>query len=262
VSGAQQLSDEIGKHIWWWFGLKPRPPVGISALLDVDTIYMTALVMIVLLGLALLARRNLSLQRPTGVQNLLEMVMEFVNGFVTDSLGAARGVVVAPLAITLFMFIFISNYIGLVPVPAIRLGSAANAPELPAWHSPTNDVNTTVGLALMVVVYIQWAAIKAHGGIGGWLRHTFLSHGAGFAPLALIEEITRPISLSMRLFGNIFAGEVLILVFSLLLPAWAVPLPYLFALFLGLFVGLIQAFVFTILTVAYIGIATNTEDAH
>ena len=90
---------------------------------------------------ALLARRNMSVERPTGIQNMLEAVMEFINGFVADQLGAARGARIFPLAVTLFMFILLSNYIGLIPLPAIRLGGPGS-PELPEWHSPTSDLNT------------------------------------------------------------------------------------------------------------------------
>ncbi len=261
MSGAQQLSGEIGHHAWWWgHWVASAPPLGLSKLLDVDTIYMSLIVMIILLVLALLARRRMSLERPTGVQNFLELVIDFINGFVTDSLGAARGAAIAPLAITLFMYILVANYIGLIPIPAINFTPSPGAPSVTlGWHSPTSDLNTTAGLALMVFLYLQWISIQTHHGIGGWFKHTFLSHGAAFAPISLVEEIARPVTLAFRLFGNIFAGEVLILVFALLLPAWAVAIPHLLALFLAIFVGAIQAFIFTMLTIAYIGIATSTE---
>ncbi len=257
MSGADKLGEEIGRHAWWWGDWKPQPPVGVGLLINVDTVYMTVVVVLILLALALLARRNLSLERPTGVQNILELIMEFINGFVTDSLGVERGPRVAPLAITLFMFILVANYIGLLPIPAQEIARAKGLSPIPLeWHSPTSDINTTAALALLVIVYIQFAAIRAQHGVGGWLRHTFISHGVAFAPLAFIEEIARPITLAFRLFGNIFAGEVLILVFGLLLPWWAVPIPHLAALFLAIFVGAIQAFIFTMLTIAYVGIAT------
>jgi F-type H+-transporting ATPase subunit a len=259
TSGSQQLGDEIGRHVWWWGTLQPRPTGFFSALINWDTVYMTILVMIILVILALLARRNMSIERPTGVQNLLEAAMEFINGFVTDQLGLARGATVFPLAMTLFLFILLANYIGLVPVPAIALGSGKDAPTLLAWHSPTSDLNTTAALALIVFFYLQFASVSAHHGLVGWFRHTFLAHGVFFAPISFVEELARPLTLAFRLFGNIFAGEVLILVFALLLPWWAGHLPYLFALGLGIFVGAIQAFIFTMLTIAYVGIATSTE---
>jgi F-type H+-transporting ATPase subunit a len=263
VSGSQQLGEEIGRHAWWWGTWQPRPTGFVSALLDVDTIIMTLIVMVIILALALLARRNMSLERPTGVQNFLELVVDFINGFVVDSLGVTRGAAVAPLAITLFIFILVSNYIGFLPIPSFTcLPAQCGSTVVFEWKSPTSDLNTTAGLALMVFVYLQWAAIRAQHGVGGWLRHTFLSHGVAFAPISLVEELARPLTLAFRLFGNIFAGEVLILVFALLLPALFVSVPHLFALFLGLFVGAIQAFIFTMLTIAYVGIATSTDEAH
>jgi F-type H+-transporting ATPase subunit a len=263
VSSSQQLGDAIGRHAWWWFGWQPRPTGFFSLLLDVDTIIMTVIVIIIILALALIARRNMSLERPTGVQNVLEMVVEFIGGFVTDTLGDARGASVAPIAITLFVFILVCNYIGLLPIPSYTCEpKTCGIPVEFGWHSPTSDLNTTAGLALMVFFYLQWVSIRAHHGVGGWLRHTLLSHGVAFAPISLVEELTRPLTLAFRLFGNIFAGEVLILVFAVLLPAVFVSVPHLFALFLAIFVGAIQAFIFTMLTIAYVGIATSTDEAH
>src|SRR5579871_4934615 len=113
---ANDLSNEIGKHVWWqWCAhppagqligcLQPRPAGFLSGDLDLDTIYMTLIVFIIITILALIARRNMSVERPTGVQNLLEMTMEFINGFVADSLDSAMGALIAPLVITFFLFL-------------------------------------------------------------------------------------------------------------------------------------------------------------
>lgn len=252
TNAAGNLSNTIGKHSYWCIGnahCTPKPGSFFGAEFNVDTILMTWLVMVLLLAVAFLVRSRLSLNRPRGAQNVLEFAFEFINGLVSDGLGIERVPSIGPLAVAMFLFILISNYIGLIPVP------------IEGWHAPTSDLNTTIGLALMVFVLIQVLAVRARGG-AGYFRH-FAQPFALLTPLTVIEELSKPVTLSFRLFGNIFAGEVLLLVFGTLLHGvlWVV-LPIADAVLgfgLGLFVGLIQAFIFTILTVSYIGIAISTE---
>jgi len=249
-NGSNDLSARIGEHSYYWpFQGKWGPvnqQVGVGSQINVDTIVSTLIVMAIIIVLALLVRARLSVERPRGLQNALEYSFEFVNGFVADSLGNDRVPAIGPLAAALFLFILLANYIGLLTIPNL--------------HSPTSDVNTTVGFALMVAVLIQVLAWRAHHGLGGYVGR-FFQPFAFLAPINLLEEITRPLTLALRLFGNIFAGEVLILVFAVLLEGVlpALPLPHLFALALGTFVGAVQAFLFAVLTVAYIGIATSEE---
>jgi len=248
------LSSHIGEHTYWCpFGEHPCAPQAgafTGGEINVDTVVMTAIVMAIILALALVVRSRLSVTRPRGVQNVLEYSFEFVNGFVADNLGNERVPSIGPLAVALFLFILISNWIGLIPIP------------LPNgfWHSPTSDPNTTVSFAIMVFILIQVLGVRARHG-GGYVKHFFEPFWWLF-PINLIEELSKPVTLSMRLFGNIFAGEILLLVFGFLLTdilIVALPFANLFGLALGLFVGGIQAFIFTVLTVAYIGIGTSTE---
>ncbi len=249
------LSEHIGEHTYWCpFGEHPCAPKAgafTGGEVNVDTVVMTAIVMGIILLLALLVRSRLSLTRPRGAQNALEYSFEFVNGFVADNLGNERVRSIGPLAVALFLFILLSNWIGLIPIP------------LPNgfWHSPTSDPNTTVSFSIFVFLLIQVLSIRARRG-GGYVKH-FFEPFWWLAPINIIEELSKPVTLSMRLFGNIFAGEILLLVFGFLLTGFltivALPFANLFGLALGLFVGAIQAFIFTVLTVAYIGIGTSTE---
>lgn len=242
------LGDRIGEHFYYCWG-KGMCSVGSGFLgseVNVDTVVLTVIVMAFILLLALFARSRLTLDRPRGLQNVLEMTFDFVNGFVVDTLGSARARAIGPLAVALFLFILVANWIDLLPVP--RVGA------------PTSDLNTTAGLAIMVFILSQTLGVRRHGPIG-YVKHLFAF--PVLAPITVIEEISKPITLSLRLFGNIFAGEVLIIVFGVLLTQLAtaitLPLPYVLSLVLGLFVGAIQAFVFAVLTVSYIGIATSSE---
>ncbi len=245
---ASSLTDRIGEHIYYCWG-KGICTVGSGFLgteVNVDTVVLTVIVMAFILLLALFVRARLSVERPRGLQNVSETAFDFVNGFVVDSLGKQGARAIGPLAVALFLFILIANWIDLLPIP--RVGA------------PTSDLNTTAGLAIMAFVLAQTLGVRRHGPIG-YVKHIFSY--PYLAPITVIEEVSKPITLSLRLFGNIFAGEVLIIVFGVLLTQLAtaitLPLPYVFSLVLGLFVGAIQAFVFAVLTVSYIGISTSSE---
>lgn len=246
---ASGLSSRIGEHTYWCWGKTPCAPVSgsfVGTEVNVDTVVLTIVAMIIVIVLAYLVRLRLSVERPRGIQNVLEAIFEFVNGFVTDSLGVERTPTIGPLAVALFLFILVSNYIDLVPIPHVG--------------APTSDLNTTAGLAIMVFILVQFLGVRQHGPVG-YVRHLFSN--PFLAPITVIEELSKPITLALRLFGNIFAGEVLIIVFGALLTHLIVvatlPLPYVFSLVLGLFIGAIQAFIFSVLTVSYIGIATASE---
>jgi len=246
---GNDLASRIGEHSYYCIGKGFCTPTAGSFLggeLNLDTIVMTVISMAIVLLLALLVRARLSVDRPRSVQNVLEFAFEFVNAQVADTLGASRGQSIGPLAVALFMFILIANWIGLIATP------------FHWWHSPTSDLNTTLALALLVIVIVHTLGVRRFG--GRYVRHVF--EYPALAPITLIEEIAKVITLPMRLFGNIFAGEVLVLVFGSLLAGIltvALPLAHAFALGLGLFIGGIQAFIFTVLTVAYIGISTGAQ---
>ena len=189
------------------------------------------LVTLVLVLLALVATRNMK-EKPSGIQSAVEFGYEYLIGVIESSVPeGARGC--APVIITLFLFILFSNLIGVVP-----------------WiDSPTADLNVPVGLAMVVFGMMIYYGIKSKGFIGYF--KSFIKPNVLFLPINLIETFTKPITLAFRLFGNIFAGELLILILVNLIP---IGVPTAFSLF-HVFIGVIQAYLFFMLSLAYIAVA-------
>jgi len=200
-----------------------------------DTLLMTWLAMAIVLIIGFLATRGLSMVPRNKWQNALEIVYEFLNGSVKENLGNLAHRYIG-LIYTLFLFLVVSNMLGLIP----RL------------TSPTNDLNTTLGLALFVLIVIHGSGVR-YRGAGGYIKHAFFEHGIIMTPISIIEEIAKPLTLSFRLFGNILAGEILLMVLLLLVP-WIVPSAW---LAFSVFVGFVQAYLFSMLTLAYISLAVK-----
>jgi len=204
------------------------------------------LVMIILVCLALtifalVIRRRLSVEDPGSAQQALEVIFDGILGFMNDIIGPeARRFF--PLIGALFMYILTSNLLGLVP----------------GFMSPTSNINVTAGCAVIVFLYYNYQGIKAHG----FLK--YMAHFAGpsllIAPLLFVIEVishfARPFSLSVRLFGNIYAEELIIETLNQIFP-FLTALP---VMALGVFASTIQAFIFIVLTMVYIGGAV--EHAH
>jgi F0F1-type ATP synthase, subunit a len=206
---------------------------------NMDTLYMTWLVMALVIFLAIMAVRRLETV-PRGWQNIFEMAIEAIGGQVDATIGP-NSKKVAPLLITLFLFLLISNWLGLVP----------------GFTSPTNDLNTTLGLALMIICLVHVLGIARRG-----LAHFkhFLEPNPLFLPINLIEEIARPITLAFRLFGNIIAGEILIVLIAALPMYYLEPLWGTVWLVFSMVVGIIQAFIFTMLSTSYL--SNSLKDEH
>lgn len=205
--------------------------------LHMQTIYMSWLTMALVILIMWLATRKLQ-YIPTGVQNAVEMIIDMLNGLMNSSLGDRGRKYMAPFIITLFMYIFIGNELGLLPQ------------VFPHFHftSPTNDINTTIGLAAMVVFSVQIIGIMQHG--PGYLKHFFSPHPL-FFPLVVIDESAKVVTMAFRLFGNILAGEILLIILYLLSP-WLIP--NIWILF-SLGVGFLQAFIFSLLTMSHFSAA-------
>ncbi len=203
-----------------------------------ETLCMTWLTMAIVLIIAFLAVRNLSLV-PKGWQNVIEMVVEGLQGQMRGTMGKG-GMFLAPFIISLFMFLLVSNWLGLIPGMA----------------SPTNDLNTTLGLALLVIVMVHVLGVVKKGGhyIGHFFKPTPV-----FVIINAIEEIAKPITLSFRLFGNILAGEILIIILLKLMPIW-MPVPSVIWLAFSIFIGAVQAFIFTMLSMAYFANAVKEDE--
>lgn len=158
-----------------------------------ETLCMTWLTMAIVILISWLATRNLKMI-PTGWQNVVEILVSWLDTQVSSMMGK-RGLFLAPFIMSLFMFLLTSNWLGLIPT----------------LSSPTNDLNTTLGLALLVVVLIHVLGVHMKG--GHYIAH-FFKPTPVFVIINAIEEIAKPITLSFRLFGNILAGEILIIICS------------------------------------------------
>ncbi|MFA6850479.1 MAG: F0F1 ATP synthase subunit A [Selenomonadaceae bacterium] len=205
---------------------------------NVETLYMTWIAMAVIIAIAFLATRSLKLV-PSGWQNVIEMIVTGLHGQIDATMGP-RGRMLAPLIIALFMFLLVSNWLGLIPMLA----------------SPTNDLNTTMGLALMVVVMLHVLGLYFKG--MNYIKH-FFQPTPVFVIINIIEEVAKPITLSFRLFGNILAGEILITILLRLMPIW-MPIPSVIWLAFSIFIGGVQAFIFTMLSMAYLSNAVKLDD--
>ncbi|WP_427113743.1 F0F1 ATP synthase subunit A [Megasphaera sueciensis] len=198
---------------------------------NMDTLYMTWLTAAIVIIVTMAATRSRSLV-PSGIQNVVEIIVESLLAQFKETLGPKWGQVVSVL-LTMFLFIFVGNELGLLPSPHILT-------------SPTNDLNTTLGLALVSSFMVHFVALRNQG-VKKHFKHYFEPF-IPFVVINLMEEFTKPLTLAFRLFGNILAGEILMEVLYLLVP---VGIPIIWLVF-SLVIGLIQAFIFTILTTSYL----------
>lgn len=195
---------------------------------------------------------------PSLFQNIFEVIVEKFFGIMEPMFGSrARAEQYMPLIFTLFLFVLTSNWLGIVPgVGSIGLYEKIDGEEtfIPLFRTAASDLNTTLALGVVAIVLVHIFGIAAIG---------FRKHAGKFfsfkspidlftGVLELISEIAKILSFSFRLFGNIFAGEVLLIIVAFLAP-YLIPVPF---LALELFVGFIQALVFAMLTMVFIRIAT------
>lgn len=212
--------------------------------LNMDTLITMWACMLVLIVLAYFMTRNLSL-----VPGKMQLVGEKILGFfwgLTDSMVGPKGRNHVPLAASVFIFILIANLSGQLPLRLFHLKEGEFA-------SPTNDINLTAAMAVIVLVYYIAVGIKAKG--VKFIYHGFNFNGIILTLVDILEMFTRPLSLSIRLFANILAGEILI---SMVLGAAALIAPIPVMLF-EVLVAFIQAFVFMMLTLAYISSSVNEQ---
>lgn len=229
---------EVGQHLYWHFGnFKVHGQV-----------FLTSWFVIAVLVLAsLLATRKVE-RVPSGLQNFMEYGLEFIRDLAKNQIGEKEYRPWVPFVGTLFLFIFVSNWSGaLMPWRLIEL----SAGELAA---PTNDINTTVALALLTSLAYFYAGFSKRG-LGYFAR--YIEPTPILLPINILEDFTKPLSLSFRLFGNILADELVVAVLVLLVPLF-VPLP---VMALGLFTSAIQALIFATLAAAYIGEAMEGHGA-
>lgn len=195
--------------------------------------------------LAFFSTRNLK-SKPTGMQNFMEWLIDFVRGIVKSAMDWNDGARFHILALTLFMFIFVANMIGL----PFAIVTGHNL----WWKSPTADPVVTLTLASMMVVISHYYGVRVKGGVG-YLK-TFVQPKAFLLPLKIIEEFANTMTLGLRIYGNIYAGEVLLSLLAVglgkgfFLSVFAI-FPTIVWQAFSIFVGAIQAFIFTTLSMVY-----------
>jgi len=220
--------------------------------------------------------KNIDADKPTGMQNVLETVVEFVNQQVQDIFpGADKWI--GPLAITIFVWVLFMNAMDFLPVDLLPslVGGVASIFGYDPHHVyfkavPTTNLDTTFALALLVFGLIIFYNIKNKGLIGYIKVFLFHPFGKWLMPVNIvmttIEEVAKPVSLGLRLFGNMFAGELLFLLIALLaFSVWAMPAQIALGTLWGIFHMLVvplQAFIFMLLTIVYLGLASQGVDEH
>lgn len=225
-----------------------------------NSLIMTWIVMAVLIIFAYFAGRNLQ-KLPHGLQNFAEMIIEGLHSTIEGIAGNMTKRIFALIA-TFFIFIIVSNYFGLLPgVGTIGIKEIHDGHEvlIPLFRPPAADLNFTLALALISVFMTHYVAVTTLG-TGAYLARYFSLNPIYLfvGILEIIAEFTKIISLSFRLFGNIFAGEALLTTISSLLAFFA-PLPF---MALELLVGFVQATVFMMLTLVFITILSEKHEAH
>jgi F-type H+-transporting ATPase subunit a len=224
-----------------------------------NSVLLSFIVLVLLTFVAISLNRKIKLV-PGKTQSLFEILFEEVLSLMDSILGTRElSIKYFPFVATIFIFVLFSNWFGLLPgVGSIILHEGSKS--VPIFRSPAADLNFTIMLAMISVVAVNFFGIltlgvKRYSGKFFNFKNPIMTF---VGLLELISEFVKVISFSFRLFGNVFAGEVLLIVIGFLVP-YLIPLPF---LFLEVFVGMIQAFIFSMLTVVFLAISINHEEAH
>jgi F-type H+-transporting ATPase subunit a len=231
---------EIGEHVEGeLFGLT----------FNLDTIWSTFVAGTVVIALGFVARsylvRDSDDHVPGKLQLLWEMVVNEVNSQVESNLGKVHPFV-APLAISLFFFILVANWLEIIP-------SELNHETGHILPAPTADTNLTYALAAVTIVSVWVYGIRQKG-VKGYFKH-FLEPYPWMLPLEILQELIKPVTLALRLFGNIFAGGIMLSLIALIPWYFGMPVANIVWKLFDMFIGLIQAFIFALLTVLYFAMA-------
>lgn len=230
-------SIEIGNH--------PTATIG-GLTFNLDTIWSTVAAALVIVVLGLLVARSATREVPGKLQLAWETLVSQVEDQVEQTMGRKVAPYVVPLAVTLFAFILVANWLEIIPTNE----------HLP---SPTADPNLPYALAVLVFVWTNVVGIRRKG-IGKYLK-AFTRKPIVMTPLWIIEEIIKPVTLSLRLFGNLFAGGLMIALIASLFPTWLFWAPTAVWKLFDMFIGLIQALIFALLTIVYFS-SQVSEEAH
>jgi F-type H+-transporting ATPase subunit a len=261
LQNLQVCKSETGEWVW-------NQCAGNPMTINVDSMFWSVLLGLVFIWAFHGVARKTSAEKPGRFQALVEIVVDFVDGSVKDTFhGKSR--LIAPLGLTIFVWVFLMNLMDLVPVDWIPMSAAAiGIPYMKVV--PTTDVNVTFGMSIAVFVLIIYYTI-ANKGITGFIGELTLHpiapplKGPGIiaAPFIIafnfilesVALLAKPVSLSLRLFGNMFAGELIFILIALL-GIYQLPLHFGWAVFHVLIVTL-QAFIFMMLTIVYLSLASE-----
>ncbi len=249
------IDISVGEHV-------QRQVFGLT--INLDIVWATCIAGVIVIALGLILRSKATSGVPGKFQLLWEMAVGAVQTQVDDSIGP-RGAKVVPLALTLFVFIFTCNLFEV-------LGIGSKFDFLPA---PTSDINLPLAMALYVIVMVHRAAIKNRGMKGYFKHYVAQPFPAKLFPvnafMNVIEEIVKPVTLTLRLFGNLFAGGLMLSLLAALViwklgpapigAALSVPFTVMWKVF-DMAIGAIQAFIFALLTILYFDTAMAEDDAH
>lgn len=255
----EHLFPTIGEGIW---------------AIDLTAIGTSILATLIVLLLAFLATKTLDVRKPRGMQNFFEWVIDFITGLAKDTIGGKRAMTYVPLAFTLIIYLFVSNQMGLItnitahihePMLGISqstLDAHQGEAHVSFFMSPTANLSVAMAMSIGIVTMTHIIGLRNPK---SYFKH-YIEPNPAFLILHLIDEVAKFLTLGLRLFGNIFAGEVLIGILVALplafgfFPIGSVPL----VVWLGysMFVGTIQAFVFTVLTLVYIGQKLPHDEHH
>ncbi len=272
--GAQTSGEYIAHHLqnlqvckvddaWVWNHCAGNPMA-----INVDSMFFSVLLGLIFILIFRGAAKKASAGKPGKMQAFVEIVIDFIDSSVKDTFHGKSNLI-APLALTIFVWVFFMNLMDLVPVDWLPMvGAAIGVPYLKVV--PTTDVNITFGMSIAVFCLIIFYSIKSKG-IGGFIAELTLhpiappTKGVGLiaAPFIIafnfilesVALLAKPLSLSLRLFGNMFAGELIFILIALL-GVWQLPLHFGWAVFHVLIVTL-QAFIFMMLTVVYLTLASE-----
>jgi len=240
--------------------------------INLDTLFFSYLLAALFIFVAWKVGKSLDANKPAGFQNFVEVILDFVRGQVKDTF-PGHNPLIAPLALTIFVWVWLMNFMDLIPIDLL--------PLIASWFGiqylkvvPTTDLSTTLAMSLTVFALIVYYSFKVKGPVGYLKMFLFHPFGKFFVPvnivMTLIEELAKPLSLALRLFGNLFAGELVFMLIALIGGTMAVGAAALFWLPLQvvldfgwlifhLLVITLQAFIFMVLTIVYLAMA-HTED--
>ncbi|MDF1653867.1 MAG: F0F1 ATP synthase subunit A [Coxiellaceae bacterium] len=267
MASAQAIttSEYIGHHLTYlMFDLKTMSIVHEQTTfwtINVGTMLFSTILGVIFVLLFWLAARKIHAGIPSGWQNFVEWSVESVDNVVKETFHFENKMI-GPLALTIFAWIFLMNFMDLLPVDLFpRLAGLMGVHNLRVV--PTADPNMTFALSISVFVMIIYYNFKMKGVVGLAKEVATKPFGPWLFPVNIIfrivEELVKPMALSLRLFGNLFAGELVFILIAALLPWWAQWFPGgMWAIF-HILIILIQAFIFMMLTIVYIGMAHDTH---